>query len=151
MSRNSWYQDGLKFECQGSGNCCVSRGQYGFVYLTKTDRQQMAHHLGISTLQFTKQYCAKTDGFFHLKDNGKNPECLFLKENRCSIYRARPTQCRTWPFWPETLTAKAWKTEVLAFCPGANKGRLYSAQEIKKHRDQQMRSEKDMINERTSS
>ena len=24
----------------------------------------------------------------------------------CSIYRARPAQCRTWPFWPENLLSK---------------------------------------------
>jgi len=26
--------------------------------------------------------------------------CIFLKNGRCSVYDARPTQCRTYPFWP---------------------------------------------------
>ncbi len=30
-------EKGIRFECQGSGNCCVSRGTYGFVYLSKKD------------------------------------------------------------------------------------------------------------------
>ena len=30
-------EKGIRFECQGSGNCCVSRGAYGFVYLSKRD------------------------------------------------------------------------------------------------------------------
>ena len=31
------YKEGIKFECQSSGNCCVSRGSYGFVYLSLKD------------------------------------------------------------------------------------------------------------------
>ena len=26
-------------------------------------------------------------------------------------------QCRTWPFWPENMSSKAW-TSIAAFCPG---------------------------------
>ena len=32
-----FYQKGVRFQCQGSSNCCVSRGSYGFVYLSKKD------------------------------------------------------------------------------------------------------------------
>ena len=31
------YDKGIKFKCQGSANCCVSRGSYGFVFLSKKD------------------------------------------------------------------------------------------------------------------
>ncbi len=71
------------------------------------------------TWQFTRQHCAKTDGLFHLKETG--PECRFLRENRCSVYEGRPTQCRTWPFWPENMPARAW-TAIAAFCPGVGQG-----------------------------
>ena len=36
-------KDGIKFECQGSGNCCVSRGSYGFVYLSLTDLKRFSN------------------------------------------------------------------------------------------------------------
>lgn len=131
MSQKKWWSEGIRFECQGSGNCCVSHGEYGFVYVTKEDRQKMAAQLGLKTTQFTKLYCKKTDGFFHLKDNGA--DCIFLKNKRCTIYKSRPTQCRTWPFWPETMSAKAWKRDVVGFCPGVGKGRVWSAQEVAKN------------------
>ncbi|MCB0361171.1 MAG: YkgJ family cysteine cluster protein [Bdellovibrionales bacterium] len=151
MAKAKWYKDGLKFECQGSGNCCVSRGQYGFVYLTKEDRKRLAKGLGIATSTFTRQYCKKSDGFFFLKENQDKPECQFLEENKCRVYSSRPTQCRTWPFWPENLNPRAWKSEILDFCPGANKGRLFTAPEIDKLKNDQLVSEKIMANERTSS
>ena len=28
---------GINFQCQGSANCCISRGSYGYVYLSKKD------------------------------------------------------------------------------------------------------------------
>ena len=31
------FKNGIKFQCQGSANCCVSRGSYGYVYLSKKD------------------------------------------------------------------------------------------------------------------
>lgn len=127
----TWWKKGIRFECQGSGNCCVSRGQYGYVYFTKEDRKRMAKHLGLKTDVFTKNYCEKSDGFFHLKEEEGNPNCRFLKDNRCSVYEGRPTQCRTWPFWPEVMSAKSWKKEVASFCPGVGKGRVVSENEIK--------------------
>lgn len=127
-----FYSDGLKFECQGSGNCCTSHGEFGFVFLTLDDRRRFAKHLNISTAQFTRQYCDMRDGVWHLKEDPKNPDCMFLKNKRCSVYEARPTQCRTWPFWPEVMTPKAWKEEVASFCPGVGKGKLWSREEIER-------------------
>jgi uncharacterized protein len=46
-AKKQWYDDGIKFECQGSGKCCVSHGEYGFVYVTASDRKKMAKLVGI--------------------------------------------------------------------------------------------------------
>ncbi len=123
-----FYDEGLRFECQGSGKCCTSRGNYGYVYVALADRRRFAKHFGMTTAAFTTKYCTKTDGWFHL--NFPEKDCGFLDGKKCSVYDARPAQCRTWPFWPENMNAKAWKKEVASFCPGVGKGRLYSAREI---------------------
>jgi hypothetical protein len=81
------------------------------------------------TRQFTRNYCEKTDGLMHLKESG--PDCMFLQNKRCSVYEGRPTQCRTWPFWPENLSAKAW-TAVASECPGVGKGKVVTAEEIRR-------------------
>ncbi len=143
-----WWQNGIRFECQGSGNCCLSRGEYGFVFLTREDRKRMADHLKLPLRDFTKKFCDKKNGVFHLKEDPQRLDCLFLKGKQCGIYAARPTQCRTWPFWPEVMNAKVWSREVQPFCPGVGKGRLYSAEEIEKNLNEQRRSESQLLKER---
>lgn len=136
-----WWRDGVQFQCQGSGKCCTSHGEFGFVYLTLEDRKRFAKHLKMRTGEFTKKYCDKTGGIWHLKEDPKNPDCMFLKNKGCSVYEARPTQCRTWPFWPEVMGAKEWAKEVKAFCPGVGKGKIWSEKEIVKALNDQLDSE----------
>lgn len=145
--KKEWWEKGIQFECQGSGRCCVSHGEYGFVYMTKFDRQRMAKVLKLSTADFTDKYCTQTDGVYHLKD-AEGPECLFLKDKKCSVYEGRPDQCRTWPFWPEVMNSKSWKKDVAAFCPGVGKGRTYTAEEIRATIELQTKSEDDLVNGR---
>ncbi len=123
-----FYIEGLRFACRGDGRCCVSRGKYGYVYLSFKDRRRLASHLGLSLAQFTSRYVTKEDGLYQLRYTGR--DCPFFHENRCAVYDARPWQCRTWPFWPENMNTIVWEQEVLSWCPGAGTGRLYTGQEI---------------------
>ncbi len=138
--KQKWWSGGIQFECQGSGNCCVSHGGYGFVYLTLKDRQALAKKLNIKTSEFTKKYCSKHNDVWKLNEH-INADCMFLKNKRCTVYEARPTQCRTWPFWPEVLNAKTWNKEVASFCPGVNKGKVWNAEEIQIQLKDQIKSE----------
>lgn len=144
--QKKFYEKGLKFQCQGSGKCCISRGEYGYVFLTLEDRQQMAQQLKMTTTGFTKKYCRKSDGAWHLKENKKGPECLFLNgKNQCEVYKARPIQCRTWPFWPENMNAKTWSKDVAPFCPGVGQGVGVSAEKIEKQLKNQMSAEAELF------
>ena len=129
-NKANFYKDGLRFECQGSGKCCTSHGEFGFVYLTPDDRKRFAKYFKIRPSEFTKKYCDRTNGIWHLKENPKEPDCMFLEGKRCSVYEGRPSQCRTWPFWNEVMDAKSWAKDVASFCPGVGKGKLWSAKEI---------------------
>ena len=131
-NKSSFYENGLRFQCQGSGNCCTSHGEFGFVFLTIEDRRRFAKFLKISTAAFNRTYCDLKDGVWHLKEDSKNKDCMFLEKKRCSVYEARPTQCRTWPFWPEVMNPKSWKSEVASFCPGIGKGPLVSKEDIER-------------------
>lgn len=129
MTKAPWWEQGIRWECQGSGKCCVSRGTTGYVYLTLEDRRRLAGHLGLRTSTFTRTYCHRTHGWWHLRDT-RGP-CQFLEGTRCGVYQARPTQCRTWPFWPENMSPRGWDRNVADFCPGVGKGRVWSAVEIR--------------------
>jgi Fe-S-cluster containining protein len=60
-------------------------------------------------------------------------DCIFLdpKSRTCSVYEARPVQCRTWPFWNSNLELPRDWASAARSCPGCNKGRLYSIEEIR--------------------
>ncbi len=128
MQGKRFYRDGLRFACRGDGKCCVSRGRYGYVYLSFNDRRRLAGHFGMSLAAFTERHVIKKDGVYQLRYTGR--DCPFLSDGRCAVYEARPWQCRTWPFWPENMDSEVWEQEVLAYCPGAGAGRLYTAEEI---------------------
>lgn len=135
-----FWENGLQFQCQGSGRCCVSHGGYGNVYLTKEDRQRLSQHLGVSQGTFTRTHCEQKHEIWKLKDRA-DKACVFLQDKKCSVYEARPTQCRTWPFWPEVLEPKRWNKEVASFCPGVGKGRVWTREEIEVQLKEQIASE----------
>ena len=122
----------IKFKCQGSSNCCVSRGSIGYVYLSIKDRKRLANYKKKSLTKFLEKFCKMQSNYIILKNKKNSKDCIFLKEKKCSVYNARPEQCRTWPFWPENMNAKSWKKNVVDFCPGINKGKIYSINKINK-------------------
>jgi Fe-S-cluster containining protein len=134
MALSKIFEKGMRFECQGTGRCCMSRGTYGYVYLSLSDRKRMANSLGLGLSEFTRGYCDKTSGLFHLKNPEK--DCQFLEGTRCAAYEGRPTQCRTWPFWPENMNARTWNSDVAPFCAGVGKGKLHTPEEIQKILDE---------------
>ncbi len=145
-----WWAEGVQFQCQGSGKCCTSHGEFGFVFMTPEDRKRMAKVLGLSTAAFTKKHCEKTRGAWHLIEEKGQPDCRFLRGKSCGVYEGRPTQCRTWPFWPEVMDAKTWKKEVVSFCPGVGKGPVISADSIRKQMNEQTESEEQLFAEMTA-
>lgn len=112
-----------------SGQCCTSRGEYGFVYLVGDDAERLAAFWKMSSSEFRATYCDVTDGHLHLE----NPEadCAFLSDGRCAVYEVRPAQCKAWPFWHENLESRrVWQRDVAALCVGVGKGKLHTGDEI---------------------
>jgi Fe-S-cluster containining protein len=57
--------------------------------------------------------------------------CVFLDEQmRCRIYKVRPLQCRTYPFWPELMNPRAWRAEAHR-CEGIDRGAVVSLARIR--------------------
>jgi Fe-S-cluster containining protein len=63
-------------------------------------------------------------------------DCVLLNDRtrQCRVYSERPSQCRTWPFWTQNLfSPNTWKA-IAATCPGCNRGKLYTLEEIEERR-----------------
>ncbi|MFC2074972.1 YkgJ family cysteine cluster protein [Bdellovibrionota bacterium] len=127
-TKQKWCADGLRFRCAGSGNCCKTNGEYSYVYLTKLDIDRLSKHLNMSKTRFLRQFTQQLDGERIIKDPSR--DCIFFEASRCTVYKARPKQCRTWPFWGESLTKDRWK-EIKKICPGIGKGKKYSWADIR--------------------
>ena len=111
------------FACSGCGACCA--GSPGYVLLSENDASALASHFGITIIDFAIKYCRLVDlGFdtvISLKEN-EDYSCIFLEKNLCSIYTARPLQCRTYPFWESIVASKETWTNEKRFCSGIDMG-----------------------------
>ena len=97
-----------------------------FIFLTEADQKKLVLHLKQSLYSFaslgkfkTTRYSTKPVQAWFLKSS--EDKCRFFKDGKCSVYEARPTQCRTFPFWPENMTQDKW-AKIGELCPGIGKG-----------------------------
>ena len=143
------YKQGIRFECQGSGKCCVSRNSYGFVYLSNIDLKRLSNFFKITLSKFKDKYCQITDGFIHLTEKSElDGNCVFLRDKKCSVYTNRPSQCRSWPFWNDNMKAKIWNKDIAVNCPGVGKGKLIKKKEIDRLLKEDFNNEKIILKER---
>jgi Fe-S-cluster containining protein len=113
-----WFDKGLHFQCTGCGKCCT--GSPGYVFLSESDLQKAARYLNLSIQDFAKKYTRLIEGTYALLDRARSDDCIFLKDNLCSIYEARPTQCRTFPWWIQHLREPSDWEEASQRCEGIN-------------------------------
>lgn len=125
-----WYAEGVRFGCTRGGDCCHNHGEYDRVYFTKREEVKVAQHLGITLRALRQRYIAREDGYRIARSRGE--ACVFLDGCRCSIYPVRPVPCRTWPFWPETMSRRDFAKDVEPFCKGVGRGRLRTREEIER-------------------
>lgn len=128
-----WYADGLRFQCSQCGDCCT--GGAGYVWVNGEEIQALAATIGMDVETFTDQYTRKIGVRRSLKEF-PNGDCVFFdnEARKCTVYTARPRQCKTWPFWDSNLrTPERW-AETCEACPGSGKGKLYQLEQIEEQR-----------------
>lgn len=125
--RPYFFDAGLRFSCTGCGACCT--GATGTVWLNRREAQRIARHLGLAVTEFLRRYAYPFRHGHSLRER-ENGDCVFYAGGRCAIYRVRPTQCRTYPFWPEHVRSESAWARVCRECPGAGQGRLHDRERI---------------------
>lgn len=109
----------LRFQCiPGCTNCCRVKG---FVYITEDDLLRAAQFLQMPSADFEAKYVVRTRHTLRLR-KPQQEQCHFLQEGGCGIHPAKPTQCRTYPFWPELVEDRQNWEEARGVCPGIGKG-----------------------------
>ncbi|MHC4574465.1 MAG: YkgJ family cysteine cluster protein [Planctomycetota bacterium] len=122
IRKKPWYAAGLHFECMQCGRCCS-------VAL-------IAEHLKITPGKVRERYLKRVGLRTTIIEQAGTNDCVFLRTveggKKCVIYPVRPSQCRSWPFWPSNLTHPGAWNKAAQKCPGINRGRRYSFEEIER-------------------
>jgi uncharacterized protein len=122
--------DGVRFECvAGCTKCCAIPGM---VFVKSDEIPRIADFFKMTKEGFTKKYLHRHWADVYNLDFPDTEPCIFLKEDGCAIYEVRPSQCRTFPFWPENMSnPKVWR-DLEKLCPGIGEGKTYKIDEIVK-------------------
>ena len=138
-TKTKWYAGGLQFECTECGNCCAGPGE-GYMWVTKPEVKMLAEHLGMTVDNLRRSYVIRIGKRTTIIEEPRTKDCVFLTTTGsgrgCAIYPVRPNQCRTWPFWSYNLSSSDDWDMAGVKCPGINRGRLYSFDEIERIRRQ---------------
>ena len=92
--------DTFQFHCAECGKCCVDRED---ILLTPRDLFNAAAALKMTPPDFVKEYCECYIGqdsrmpIVRLKPRGSIKRCPLLKDQHCSIHKAKPAVCAMFP------------------------------------------------------
>jgi hypothetical protein len=125
-----WYREGLRFSCTACGDCCS--GEPGAVWVDDEELSALAETLGLEAAEVERQYTRRL-GVRRALLERFDGDCIFLdgQSRRCTVYPARPLQCRTWPFWHENVASPSLWQQTCEVCPGAGNGELHSVERIR--------------------
>lgn len=102
------------------GHCC--RGESGNVWVNQHEISQISWFLQESQIDCMERYLHRVENRFSCKERASEHglECIFFQgaEKKCAIYAARPSGCRTYPFWDYF---KIHPDQVVKECPGIKK------------------------------
>ena len=124
-----WYEKGLNFTCSQCGDCCT--GAPGTVRVSDDELLEIAEYLDKPIGEIRLFHTRVIRGRVSLTELA-NGDCTFFdgRTRKCTVYAARPIQCRTWPFWDSHLaTPEAWD-RVCEKCPGSGQGAFFSLEQI---------------------
>jgi Fe-S-cluster containining protein len=123
-----WYGRGLAFECRRCRKCCG--GAPGYVWVSPEEIARLSAALGLSPAAFSAANCRQVGGRASLRERADG-DCVLLGPDGCTVYAARPTQCRTFPFWPENVGSAGSWDGLAGRCPGVGSGHVYTLDEIR--------------------
>jgi Fe-S-cluster containining protein len=129
----------LRFECTRCSRCC--RHDPGFVFLSRKDLDTLLAATGLQEKEFVRRYCTLARfGVMRRLSLAEKPnyDCIFWEGGGCSVYDARPLQCRSYPFWAPNVESKESWERTGRDCPGVGQGRLHERHEIDEWLDQRL-------------
>ena len=105
------------------------------MFLIRRDVERLLVATRLDSITFQKRYLREVNlsGIRRISLIEKpNYDCIFWESDGCSVYRHRPMQCRSYPFWSGNLISRHSWEQLKCSCPGIGAGRVHSRREIER-------------------
>lgn len=97
-------KEGFHFHCHPGVSCYLTCCHKVEMYLYPYDVLRLKNRLGLHSSEFMRKYTRIAEGahpyfpavMLNMSDTPSHP-CPFLRESGCSVYKHRPSSCRTYP------------------------------------------------------
>ena len=127
------YPTAVRFRSTKCGICCGdTKEKTRHILLLTPEAEQVAK----ITVQPISKFAVKIEDnppyIYEMKKRAEDGRCVFLENNRCTIYAVRPLICRFYPFELKIARSRKYKFFFTEECPGINKGRTLSEDYFRK-------------------
>ncbi len=132
--------ESFRFHCHPAVSCYLTCCHKVEMYLYPYDVLKLKNRLGMDSASFMRSHVRVSEGshpyfpavMLNMADEDGYP-CPFLKSTGCSVYKDRPSACRTYPLEravqcsPETRTLKEhYSVTHHSYCRGHDEKRSYT-------------------------
>ncbi|HUA19176.1 MAG TPA: YkgJ family cysteine cluster protein [Bryobacteraceae bacterium] len=105
-----------QIDCTACANCC----RVPEVGITERDIEKLAKFLGMTRHEFLRDYTQRDEnGALILKRTEAG--CVFLEDNLCTVYEARPQNCANFPHLVRgtgSIASRMWQlVDRAGYCP----------------------------------
>ncbi|MEM3536549.1 MAG: YkgJ family cysteine cluster protein [Candidatus Bathyarchaeia archaeon] len=117
------YPRNVRFRCLKCAKCCGdTETRVRRILLLKCEAERIAEAMSKPIVEFAQETEGHAPYVYEMKKTQRDGKCVFLKNERCTIYRLRPLICRFYPF--ELIIVEEGKHEFrfTMECPGMGKG-----------------------------
>jgi len=127
------YPASVRFRCVKCGICCgdIEEKNRRILLLPQETKQIVK-----TALQPTARFAVKINGVepysYEMKKRGEDGKCVFLENDRCTIYAVRPLICRFYPFELKSSRGGKYSFLFTEECPGIGKGGILSEDYFRK-------------------
>ena len=106
-----------QIDCTACANCC----RVTEIGLHERDIEKLAKFLGMTPGEFRRDYTQRSEQDNELILKRDESGCVFLRDNLCTVYEARPQNCVNFPHLIRgqgSIDSRMWRfVERAGFCP----------------------------------
>jgi uncharacterized protein len=122
----------VRFHCVKCGICCGdTKEKTRCILLLKPEAEQISEATLQPTAQFAFKLADKEPYCYEMKKRAEDGKCVFLENDRCTIYPVRPLICRFYPFELDSCGGR-YSFQFTEECPGIGEGGVLSGEYFRK-------------------